>query len=41
VTTYRVVEDEQRKEWERFTAQVGTEMVDEAIAAIADYNVMD
>jgi hypothetical protein len=41
VSTYHVVENEQRKEWENFTATVGTEMVEEAIAAIAEYNVMD
>jgi hypothetical protein len=41
VTTYHVVENDQRKEWENFTARVGTEMIDDAIAAIADYNVMD
>jgi hypothetical protein len=41
VTTYHVVENDQRKEWENFTATVGTEMIDQAIAAIAEYNVMD
>jgi hypothetical protein len=41
VAKYHLVETEQRKEWENFTATVGTEMVDEAIAAIAEYNVMD
>jgi hypothetical protein len=40
-TTYHFVENEQRKDWENFTATVGTEMVDEAIAAIADYGLMD
>jgi hypothetical protein len=41
LNTYQFVEHAQRKEWENFTASVGTEMADEAIAAIADYNVMD
>jgi hypothetical protein len=41
LNTYQFVEHAQRKEWENFTAIVGTEMADEAIAAIADYNVMD
>jgi hypothetical protein len=39
--TYHVVNNEQRKEWENFTATVGKDMADSAIAAIADYNVMD
>jgi hypothetical protein len=39
--TYNVVNNEQRKEWENFTATVGKDMADSAIAAIADYNVMD
>jgi hypothetical protein len=34
--TYHVVNNEQRKEWENFTATVGKDMAD-----IADYNVMD
>jgi hypothetical protein len=41
LNTYQFVEHAQRKEWENFTASVGTKMADEAIAAIADYNVMD
>jgi hypothetical protein len=41
VNTYHSVEDEQRKEWENFTATVGTEMADEAVEAVAQYNVMD
>jgi hypothetical protein len=41
VSTYHVVEHEQRKEWENFTATVGREMVDEAIEAIAEYDLMD
>jgi hypothetical protein len=41
VTTYHVVEHAQSKEWESFKATVGTEMVDEDIAAIAEDNVMD
>jgi hypothetical protein len=41
VTAYHVVENDQRKKWENFTSTVGTEMVDKAIATIAEYNVMD
>jgi hypothetical protein len=40
VSTFHVVENDQRKQWENFTATVGTEMVDDAIATIAEYNVM-
>jgi hypothetical protein len=41
VNTYHVVENEKRQEWEHFTATGGKEMVDKAISAIAEYNVMD
>jgi hypothetical protein len=41
VNTYLVVENEQRKEWEKFTAKVGRKMADKATATIAEYNVMD
>jgi hypothetical protein len=41
VSSYHLVEDDQRKQWENFTAAVGTEMVDTAIATIAEYNLMD
>jgi hypothetical protein len=41
VTTYQVVENDQRKDWEKFTSTVGTDMIDEAVATIAEYNVMD
>jgi hypothetical protein len=41
VNTYHVIENEERKEWENFTATVGSKMADEAIATIAEYNVMD
>jgi hypothetical protein len=34
------VENEHRKEWENFTATVGTKMADEAIEAIAETTVM-
>jgi hypothetical protein len=40
VVTYHLVENDQRKEWENFTSTVGTEMVDKAIATIAESNVM-
>jgi hypothetical protein len=36
VNTYLVVENDQRKEWENFTATVGTQMADEANETIAD-----
>ncbi len=38
VNTYHVVQENQRKEWEKFTAKVGRAMVDESIAAIADFH---
>jgi hypothetical protein len=41
VTTYHFVEHDQRVEWENFTASVGREMADEAIAALSDYKLMD
>jgi hypothetical protein len=41
VNTYYVVQDEQRKEWENFTASVGRETADASIAAIEEYDAMD
>jgi hypothetical protein len=41
IGTYHVVQNDQRKEWENFTAMAGTKMVDDAIATIAEYNDMD
>jgi hypothetical protein len=40
VNTYHTVEQEQRGEWERYTAIAGPPMVDEAIAAIAEFPSM-
>jgi hypothetical protein len=39
VNTDHVVENDQREEWENLTAKEGTKMADDAIAAIAEYEL--
>ncbi|KAG7359286.1 adenylate and guanylate cyclase catalytic domain containing protein [Nitzschia inconspicua] len=41
VNTYHVVQDNQRAEWEAYTAEVGPGVARKSIAAIAEYDGMD
>jgi hypothetical protein len=41
VNTYHVTENDLREEWENLTAKEGTKMTDDAIPAIAEYDLVD